>query len=148
MCAYAGVTDVQALLPEFAISGSSKPSITEVMAFITQIEAMINGVLAAQGYSTVPATGANDVALLAGVVQRKVAALTYLAAYQSDNAPDKIKVWNEEFTQFMNWLRQGQINLVDQLPQGDIEPLFGIVRHPTRDDYFTERWNTTDWDEG
>ncbi len=147
MGAYAAVADVQALLPELVIGTSSKPSTAEVTTFITQVEAQINGVLTAQGYPSVPATGVNDVALLQGVVQRKVAALTYLAAFPTDSAPDKVRVWNEEFTQFMNWLRQGQISLVDQLPEGDLEPLFGVVRHPTRDDTFTEHGGLTDWDE-
>ncbi len=147
MGAYAAVADVQALIPELAIGPASKPSSAEVEAFISQIEAAINGVLSAQGYSSIPATGANDVLLLQGYVSTKVAALTWLAAFLSDEAPDKVRLWNDDFKDFMNRLRQGQQHLVDQLPQGDSEPMFGIIRHPTRDDLFTERWNITDWDE-
>jgi hypothetical protein len=146
--AYATTADVQALIPELTIGPTSKPSTTEVEGFISQIEAAINGVLSAQGYSSIPATGANDVQLLKGYVATKVAALTWLAAFVSGyEAPDKVKLWNEDFRDFMNRLRQGQQHLVDQVPQGDTEAVFGIVRHPTRDDYFTERWSTHDWDE-
>lgn len=147
MGAYATVADVQALIPELTIGAASKPSTTEVEGFITQIEAAINGVLSAQGYSAIPATGANDVQLLKGYVSTKVAALTWLAGFLQDTPPGKVTIWTEDFREFMNRLRQGQQHLVDQLPQGDTEAVFGIVRHPTRDDYFTERWNTTDWDE-
>ncbi len=147
MGAYAAVANVQALIPELTIGPASKPSTTQVEAFISQIEAAINGVLSAQGYSSIPATGTNDVLLLQGYVATKVAALTWLAAFLAEEAPDKVRLWNDDFKDFMNRLRQGQQHLVDQLPQGDSEPMFGIIRHPTRDDLFTERWETTDWDE-
>jgi hypothetical protein len=147
MGAYADGADVQALIPEFTIGASTKPSTSEVAGFISQIEAAINGVLSAQGYSTIPATGDNDVALLEGVVAQKVAAMTLLAAYPQNDPPGKVKLWSEDYKDFMNRLRQGQQHLVDQLPQGESEPIFAISRHPTRDDLFTERGGNTDWDE-
>lgn len=147
MGSYATVADIQALIPELTIGATSQPSSSEVEAFITQIEAAINGVLSAQGYSAVPATGANDVLLLRGYVSTKVAALAWLVAFLADEAPAKVVMWNKDFSEFMNRLRQGQQHLVDQLPQGDSEPVFGVVRHPTRDDFFTERGGVDDWDE-
>lgn len=147
MGSYVDTDDVQALIPEFTISASSEPSTTQVTEFITQTEGEINGVLTAQGYESVPATGSNDVAMLAGYVAGKVAARTWLAAYLDDDPPWKVKEWTTSYREFLNRLRQGQQHLVDQLPQGDDDPYFAIVRHPTRDDLFTERGGQTDWDE-
>lgn len=147
MGSYAATADVQALIPEFTIGASTKPSTTEITALITQAEGEINGILTAQGYSTVPATGSNDVALLEGYVARKVAADVWLTAYQRDDPPYKVKTWREEWRDFIARLRRGDQHLIDQLPQGDDDPVFLIVRQPSRDDYFTERGDQTDWDE-
>lgn len=145
--AYATADDVQTLIPDVPFDGASMPTSVEVVAWLSQVEAMINGVLSAQGYATVPATGTNDVLMLRGVVAQRVAAMAWLAAYNADEAPAKVSLWNSEFKEFMNRLRQGQQYLVDQQPQGDSEPVFLIVRQPSRDDYFTERAEQDDWDE-
>lgn len=147
MTSYADTDNVQALIPEFTITSSSKPNLTEVGEFITQVEGEINGILTAQGYESVPATGTNDVAMLQGYTSRKVAALTWLAAYPTTEPPWKVKDWAEYYRDFLKRLRDGTQQLVDQLPQGDSAPYFAVVRHPTRDDYFTERGDDTDWDE-
>ena len=147
MGAYATADDVQALIPRLEISTTSTPTTAEVEAFITQIEAAINGVLSAQGYASIPATGTNDVEMLRGYVSAEVAARVWLSFFVSQDAPAKVTIWHDDFRDFMNRLRQGQQHLVDQLPQGDTEAVFAVVRHPTRDDFFTGRWDTTDWDE-
>lgn len=147
MGSYANEDEVQALIPEFVISTSSSPSLDSVTALISQAEGEINGVLSAQGYESIPATGANDVALLQGYVTRKVAADVWLTAYQRSEPPYKVKAWREEWADFIARLRRGEQHLIDQLPQGDSTPSFAVVRHPTRDDYFTERAGQTDWDE-
>lgn len=149
MGSYADIDNVQALIPEFVISTTSKPSTAEVTIMISQAEGEINGVLSAQGYESIPATGSNDVALLQGYVARKVAADTWIAAYQRDEPAYKVKAWREEWVMFIARLRRGEQHLIDQLPQGDSVPYFAVIRHPTRDDLFTERGGTdeTDWDE-
>jgi hypothetical protein len=149
MGSYASVSDVQALITtdEFTISVSSEPSTTKVDEFIAQAEGEVNGVLTAQGYSSVPAGGSNDVAMLKGYIAPKVAATVWLVAFLDDDPPYRVKEWLNAYREFLNRLRQGQQHLVDQLPQGDEGPIFGIVRHPTRDDYFTNRADQTDWDE-
>lgn len=144
---YADLDDVRAYLQDFTIATSSNPSESEVTDFITQVEGEINGVLSAQGYASVPATGTNDVALLQGYVARYVAALAWVVAYDRDDAPTKVKMWRDAYRDFLARLRRGEQHLIDQVPQGDDTPVFGVVRHPTRDDYFTERYDTTDWDE-
>ncbi len=147
MGSYADVSDVQALIPEFVVGTTSKPSTSEVNAMISQAEGEINGVLSAQGYDSIPATGDNDAALLQGYVARKVAADVWIAAYQRDEPAYKVKAWRDEWAAFINRLRKGEQHLIDQLPQGEDTPYFAVVRHPTRDNFFTERGGETDWDE-
>lgn len=113
---YTAVSDVQARLPEFPLTSTSQPSSPEVENFILQIEATVNGVLLFQDYPTVPVTGESDVAMLRGFVAAKVAAMTWLAAFGADDAPDKVKQWSDDFASFLNRLRQGQQRLVDQAP--------------------------------
>jgi len=145
--AYATTTEVQAKIPEFVIGASTKPSTSEVTNFISQIDGRINGVLSAQGYETIPATGSNDLAMLEGLVSHKVAAMVLLIAYPGDTVPDKVKLWTEQFDTFLRDLRKGDTFLIDQQPMGDQAPLFAVIRHPTRDDTFTERYDESDWDE-
>lgn len=114
--AYTGVSDVQSLIPEYVIKADGKPSTTEVTAIIAQTEAAINGVLLSQQYPTVPATGDNDVAMLRGYIAAKVAAHVLTVAYPANTVPDKVKIWNEDFTAFMSRLRLGQQRLMDQAP--------------------------------
>lgn len=144
---YATVDDVQTRLPGFSINASSKPSTAEVAGTIAEVEGEINGVLIAQGYPTVPATGENDVAMLRGYVSRKAAAEAWMDAHEESELDGRIKRWLDGWDKFIARMRRGEQHLVDQLPQGDTEAVFGIVRTPTRDDTFTERWGTTDWDE-
>lgn len=145
---YAAVADVQALLSTLLVIGpATAPSTAQVQTFLDQTAAEINGVLAAQGYTSVPATGANDLLLIGGFVAEKSAAKTWHAAFQGTDSPDNVQSWEKGYADFLNRLRQGQQHLVDQAPAGEGEAVFGIVRHPTRDSYFTERLETEDWDE-
>lgn len=134
---YASVVDVQALIPELDISDFSKPSAVEVEALIAQACGEVDGVLRAQGYATVPATGANDLALLRGYVARYAAAHAYLAAFLKDEPPYKVKAWIEAWRDFIARLRRGEQQLVDQDSQGENDAVFGFVPPVVRDDYFT-----------
>lgn len=149
---YADVADVQSLIrrtsgPGVTLSATSTPTLLEVEGYLDQIAAEINAVLVAQGYS-VPASGDNDVLLLRRYVSEKSAARTWHAGWGGfDDPPARVKAWEKDYADFLNRLRQGQQRLVDQDPASEEQPLFAVVRHPTRDDYFTARHETTDWDE-
>lgn len=147
--AYAELVDVQALVPEFQVTDTSRPNTAEVTSMITMVEAEINGVLSAQGYETIPATGSNDVPLLRGYVSRKVGAWVLEVAYarSSNEQSGKVSTWNNDYREFLARLRRSEQHLIDQSPQGDNEPVFGVLRHPTRDDHFTYRTDSDDWDE-
>jgi len=81
---------------------------------IDGIEAHINAVLKAQGYPTVPATGAHDVAMIRGYVLKKAAADAYLSARGSDDLPAWIEAWLTEVQQWLDWLVEGTVLLEDQ----------------------------------
>lgn len=131
-----------------AFSASTRPTDSDVDDMIEQIEGEINGVLSAQGYQTVPATGSSDIKLLKRYVVTKVGAMVWRVVFSEDDAPSHIKRWEEDYAEFLKRLRMGQQYLIDQQPLGEDQPYFQIVRHPTRDDYFTSRdYDERDWDE-
>lgn len=116
--AYATVTDVQAMVPELTLGATSTPTSDQVTTQIARIEAEINGVLRAIGYTTIPVTDSDDSALLAGHVTQKVAAWVYMVAFRGDDEPYKVKRWNDDYTAFLNRLRKGE----QQLASADNTP--------------------------
>ena len=125
----------------------SEPTLDEVTSTIDQVEAEINGVLSAEGYTNVPATGTADVNLLRLYTETETAYKTYTQVYGVNELPPAIKGWHEDYREFLARLRRGEQYLPDQQPQSEDEPYFGIVRHPERDDTFTYRYDVQDWDE-
>ncbi|MBZ0320275.1 MAG: hypothetical protein K8L91_27940 [Anaerolineae bacterium] len=126
---------------------TSEPTLNQTLATLDQIEAEINGVLAAEGYATVPASGSASVNLLRGYVETEGAYKLYTQVYGPNALPEAVKAWHEDYRAFLSRLRRGEQYLPDQQPQSEDEPVFGIVRHPERDDTFTFRWQPRDWDE-
>lgn len=117
---YATLAQVQALIPELPLDATSKPTDTEVEGIIAQASGEIDGILRAQGYETVPATGDTDAAILGGQVARYAAAQSLLAGYTGNDAPYKVKAWLEGFEGFMGRLRRGEQRLVDQEPTSSL----------------------------
>ncbi len=126
---------------------ATEPTLHQASATLDQIEAEINGVLAAEGYATVPATGAASVNLLRGYVETEAAYKLFTQVYGPNDLPEVVKAWHEDYRAFLSRLRRGEQYLPDQQPQSEDEPIFGIVRHPERDDTFTYRWQARDWNE-
>ncbi|MFA7386080.1 MAG: hypothetical protein WCZ87_00310 [Thiohalobacteraceae bacterium] len=145
--AYATVADVQALLRSASGAGvtigpDSVPTQDDVENWLDQVSAEIDGVLHAQGYETVPATGARDVQVLKRYTAEKSAAITWHAHYgavPSDHIPARVKRWEEDYRDFLARLRRGEQHLNDQSPEGESDPIFGVAPPVARDDYFTAR---------
>ena len=57
--AYSTTTDVQGLTPKWTLSATSSPTLTQVSAYIEDIDAAINVALAGQGITT-PYTAVGD----------------------------------------------------------------------------------------
>lgn len=96
--AYAAVSDVQARNPYRTIGASSKPTTTQVTAWITEAEAEVNGLLSALGLTS-PATGDGAtilkhkvVAYVAGLVQQ---AYANAGGDENDDGRAEIDAWDQ-----------------------------------------------------
>lgn len=147
MGAYATGAAVFGLLLDLGVGPVTRMTDADVEVIIAGLEAEVDGILKAQGYAAVPAVGAADTALLGQHVRMKAAARVYVTLHQPQRSPDWVRTADIDWSEFLNRLRQGQQRLVDQDPAGADLPFFAVVRHPTRDDTFTARRGTTDWDE-
>lgn len=154
MGSYADAGDVEARLQGWLASSvpftiSTEPTLAQVDDHIDEAEAELNGVLAAQGYTSIPATGANDVKLLRKHTANEAAYQVWVTAFGGQgDVPDTVKSWHAGFAALVNRLRKGEQDLIDQTPQSDDDGVFFIVRSPVRDDTFTDRTAIeSDWDE-
>ncbi len=112
--AYCTVSDVQARCKKFTISGTSKPTETEVEGFIDQCAAELDGITATLGYTT-PVTGTESLKLLKKANADGAAFYTYNAAFSavSPNASTLGAEYQEEWKHFLSMLRRGEIILTD-----------------------------------
>jgi hypothetical protein len=116
-------------------SASTVPTSIQVTNFRGQRYAEINSVLKARGYN-VPASGESDVALLSHYEDLGAAILAEQARYQGNVEQPRVQEWHEEYMAFLNRLRQGQQDLIDQSAEGDLEPYWTSAPAVRRDDYF------------
>ena len=116
-------------------SPTTIPTAIQVTSFRVACAADINAILKARGY-TVPATGANDVVLLADYENLGAAVKAEQAAYRGNVQQPRVTEWNKKYEDFLNRLRQGQADLLDQTAEGDLEPYFGSSAAVRRDEYW------------
>lgn len=117
--AYATYQNIETRLDTDGVTfspASHKVTQTECEAIIDEIGAEINAILKAQGYATVPVTGANDLLMLRRYVANKTAAEVWMIIFSSTTLPDYVKAWLDDYVAFLNRLRQGQQFLIDQDP--------------------------------
>lgn len=113
---YATYNDVNALLPEKAqITNTSTPTTTTVTAWIAQAEARLNGALSTAGFS-VPATGANDIVMLRGIVAEGVACKAWGVRFPVDETalPKQVEGYCETWKDALKSIKDGTFTLVDQ----------------------------------
>lgn len=116
---YGTISGVEKLLATFgvpAFSSTSKPPLAEVEMWIEDTEAEIDSILAGQGYATIPATGTNDVGLMRPFVQKKVAAIAYSIIFVNKEFSDTVKMWLQDYKDFLTRLGGGKQRLQDQQP--------------------------------
>jgi len=111
------------------------PTTAQVTAFRAAAAADINAILKARGY-TVPATGVNDVVLLADYENLGAAVKAEQAAYRGNVQQPRVTEWNKKYEDFLNRLRLGQADLLDQVAEGQLEPYWTSAPAIRRDDYF------------
>jgi hypothetical protein len=114
--------DVYSLLVNYQIGDSPRISEEDVDTMIEGYEAEINGILRAQGYTTVPATNSADRAMIREKLRRKVASQVYQALNQPTRAPDFCRTWDIDYAEWLTMLRKGQLRLSVQEPEvGDFQ---------------------------
>lgn len=118
MGVYTSGAEVLDLLLSLQVGRPPRLQPSDIEALVEGVEAEIDGLLKAQGYPDVPATGARDRALLGLQVRRKVAVLAYMTLYQpTGRAPDWTRMWDVDFDNFKQALQDGKQRLVDQEPE-------------------------------
>ena len=122
---YATGADVQAHLnalggPGITLGAASVPTLTQAEKWLDQVAAEVDGILRANGYGTVPATGTSDVLMIGRYVAEKVACMVWQAGFMSDELPAKVKNWCEDYTTFIERLIAKSMRLVDQAPRGRV----------------------------
>lgn len=120
---YADVAHVQAHLnslggPGITIGVASVPTTSQVEGFLDQVAAEVDGILAGQGYGTIPASGTNDVLMLRRYIAQKVAAMVWMAGFMSDDLPGKVQRWLDEYDAFIARMLDKTQRLIDQTPRG------------------------------
>jgi hypothetical protein len=139
-------SDVEVLLPSLTLSGSSVPTDAQVDTMINRREAQLNSVLRAAGYSP-PLTSSEDVETCALHVAQIATFDTFASHWELDDYPPSIENYRTDWLAFLDMIRKGEIEFASDSPESANHPAFGIIRQPTRDRIFTERNDTTDWDE-
>lgn len=116
MGAYTSGAEVLGLLLDLGVGPTARLSAADVETLIAGLEAELDGILLAQGYATVPATGLRDVAMLGEQVRLKAAARVYVTLHQPERSPDWVRTADIDWSEFLERLRRGQQRLVDQAP--------------------------------
>lgn len=117
MGVYTSGAEVLDLLLSLQVGRPPRLQPADVERLVEGIEAEVDGLLKAQGYPNVPATGERDRALIGLQVRRKVAVLTYMTLYQpTGRAPDWTRMWDVDYDNFKQALAEGKQRLVDQEP--------------------------------
>jgi hypothetical protein len=114
--AYTTGAEVLGLLLDLGVGPTARLSSADVEAIIAGLEAEVDGILLAQGYATVPATGLRDAAMLGQQVRLKAAARVYVTLHQPQRSPDWVRTADIDWSEFLERLRRGQQRLVDQAP--------------------------------
>lgn len=111
---YAVISDIQMLLPEFVIDGTSVPTDTQVETMISWAQSKINANLAYCGYET-PLTDADDISRVQEIIAKKVASDSWKIHFVGRNLPQRIISFDKETDEFMAYLEKCLI----KLPSGD-----------------------------
>ncbi len=117
--AYASNTDVQALISTYSITlgASSIPTTTTVDGWCTQYSYVVDGVLRAKGYGTVPVTAAGDIGAITPYVAMRAAADTWMKHFGvADDQPQHVDEWLKQWEWFIGALAEGTFWLPTQNP--------------------------------
>lgn len=118
-------------------NGESQPTNTEVLTIVTDVAAEIDGVLRAAGYS-VPATGANDKALLRHYNTLGAAYQAWHAGISGTDKFPRVEAWERDYRDFLSRIRRGEQTLIDQVPDGGAPSTLASIELDRTDGYAEE----------
>lgn len=127
MGAYTTGAEVLGLLLDLGVGPVARLTEADAEQIITGLEAEVDGILLAQGYATVPATGLRDRAMLGEQVRLKAAARVYVTLHQPARSPDWVRTADIDWSEFLERLRRGQQRLVDQAPAAAGDGQVGVA---------------------
>jgi hypothetical protein len=143
-------TSVEAYMPSIANAGgfsaATRPTTDQVLDFILKREAELDGVLRSAGYSP-PLTATEDTRHAGLHVTQIVVFDAFVAHFEFGDIPAQIQAFRKDWHKFLERILAGELQFSSETPLGAEDPVFYMVRPPTRDDWFTERYGQTDWDE-
>lgn len=111
MASYATIDQVQSFIPKWKVAGDTNPSTTEVVAFCERLSARIDGIVAAQGYST-PVSGVTSLNIVESICLVGTAWYVGRTLFPNGNV-EAVSDYQREFEQMMVELTSGALILVD-----------------------------------
>lgn len=102
----------------FTYSGSSQPTRDEVETICAEISLEIDAALRAVGYTTLPVTGDNDLALVARYAKLGAAYNAWLAGVDQADVSANAEIWRKDYLAFLERIAKGDQALPDQQPAG------------------------------
>ena len=132
--AYCVVADVEKLMGT-QLSATSRPATDDVSDFIDHVAADLDGVAQSAGY-TVPATGAQAIALMKRYNIYGAAVAAWHAGFVSDDLPPRVEYWDTQYNNFIARLRRGEQELPGADSESDADPAFDIAPAVPRDGYW------------
>lgn len=112
--AYCAIADVQEEMGT-TFSTTSKPTTARVTAAIDEVAAILDGVLAAAGY-TVPLTGASSLLKLKRINTYGACVTSWHSGIISNDLPVRVEFWQGQFDAFIQRVKDGTEIMPDDTP--------------------------------
>lgn len=115
---YATIADLQDFLPKYDLNELSKPTAAQAAKYLTRTSAILDGILAGQGYS-VPITGAESVVILSHINLIQAAYWTTRIMFPGNNGNGMVTELRDEVNYLMTLLRNEELQLPDAISAPD-----------------------------
>ena len=128
------------------LDGSSKPTLTTAQMFVIWREAELHTAMREAELTVIPITDETYLAKAQQMVAQIVAYDIWTAAFIDETLPPQIQNYLDKWNQYIKNIRS-KTEMVETPTEAQDDFAFGIVRPITRDNYFSNRYSRTDYDE-
>ncbi len=136
---YCTPEDVDTLMGVNVFDAETIPDNPELGQIIAGRAALLDGAAQAAGY-TVPVTGTQAKRLMRDMNTFGAACAAWHAGQISEQiSPPRVEYWCNEFSNFLEALREGTIQLPGETPESDNDGYFFIRPQIPRDGYLTQQ---------